>query len=283
MLSDLGANPFLLRGLLAGILAAIACGAIGPYVVSRRIVFLSGAIAHIAVGGIGAAVWLAWVFPVLASRLTPLAGATISALLAAVVLGIAHQRASERVDTLIGALWAVGMSAGIALARLVPGYQTELLGYLFGNIALVSTDALIWTAVLVTLVVGGVAMLHKRLLALCIDPQQASLQGISVLGTEIALLALVALTVVALTQVVGLILVIALLSLPAATAAHHARRIVSMIAICVPLNVLLVTAPRILAYGSPLAPESAIVCAAALVYLASLVLVRLRRRRRVVA
>lgn len=283
MLSDLGANPFLLRGLLAGILAAIACGAIGPYVVSRRIVFLSGAIAHIAVGGIGAAVWLAWVFPVLASRLTPLAGATISALLAAVVLGIAHQRASERVDTLIGALWAVGMSAGIALARLVPGYQTELLGYLFGNIALVSTDALIWTAVLVTLVVGGVAMLHKRLLALCIDPQQASLQGISLLGTEIALLALVALTVVALTQVVGLILVIALLSLPAATAAHHARRIVSMIAICVPLNVLLVTAPRILAYGSPLAPESAIVCAAALVYLASLVLVRLRRRRRVVA
>jgi zinc transport system permease protein len=281
MWSDLISNPFLLRGLAAGALAAIACGAIGPYVVSRRIVFLAGAIAHIAVGGVGAAVWLAWALPSVAGFVTPLVGATVAAVAAAVFLAIASQRARERVDTLIGALWAVGMSAGIALARLVPGYQPELLGYLFGNVSMVSREAVWFTVVLVVLVIAGLLILHKRLLAMCIDQQQAELQGISVLGTEIALLVLVALTVVALTQVVGLILVIALLSLPAATAAHHAHRLTAMIAIAVPLCLVLVTLPRFLAYGSRLAPESAIVCAAAVVYLGSLAWRKARSRRKV--
>lgn len=275
--AEIAANPFLRNGLLAGLLAAIACGTVGPYVVSRRIVFLAGAIAHIAVGGVGAAVWVGWVFPALAGRLAPLIGATIAAVLAAVVLGIAHLRAKERMDTLVGALWAVGMSAGIALARLVPGYQTELLGYLFGNIALVSAAALWWCAVLVIVVIALVALTHKRLLTLCIDPQQAQLQGISVLGTEILLLVLVALTVVVLTQVVGLILVIALLSLPAATAGHHVQRLASMIAVAIPLCAVLTTVPRLLAYGSAMAPEPAIVSAAALAYLLSLGVRKLRR------
>lgn len=274
-------NPFLVNGLLAGVLAAIACGVVGPYVVTRRIVFLSGAIAHVAIGGIGAAVWAGWAFPALGGSLGPLVGATLAALLAAVLLGVAHRHARDRVDTLIGALWAVGMSVGVALARLVPGYQTELMGYLFGNIALVSDRALVVSAGLVAVVVAGIALLHRRLVALCVDPQEAELRGVPVLGTEIALLALVALTVVVLTQVVGLILVIALVSLPAATAAHHVLRIPAMIAVTVPLCLALTILPRLAVYGTALAPEPAIVSAAALVYLASLAARRLRQRRAV--
>ena len=136
-LRDIPDNPFLLTGLIAGLLASIACGTIGPYVVVRRVVFLAGAIAHMAVGGVGAAIYLRAAHAEAFGWLRPIHGAMIAALVAALIIGVVHERAAERVDTLIGALWAIGMSIGILLMKFTPGYQTELMSYLFGNIVYV--------------------------------------------------------------------------------------------------------------------------------------------------
>ncbi len=277
---DMGDNPFLVTGLLAGLLASLACGVIGPYVVTRRIVFLAGAIAHIAVGGVGAAIFLADRFPATFGGLRPLYGATAAAVAAAVLLGVVHHRATERIDTLIGALWAAGMAVGILLIKFTPGYHTELMSYLFGNIVYVSWED-VWRMVVLDAIIVAVTLLfHKRLLAICLDEQQAELQGIGVLSTNIVLLVLVALTVIALTQVVGLILVIALLSLPAATASHLVSRLAPMIWVATALAMLLTTVPRIAVYGTRISPEPAIVLAAGAVYLAAVLWRRGRDRGR---
>lgn len=273
---DLSINPLLGYGLIAGALASLSCGAIGPHVLTRRLVFLAGAIAHVVLGGLGAVVFLRHHFPSAMGWLRPLHGAVASALVASVVIGLVHARGRERLDTLIGALWAVGMTAGIVLIKYTDGYQTELLSFLLGNISAVSPNDLIFTAILVGIILVSLALLHKQLLAVAVDEEYAALQGVNVTAVNIALLALVSLAVVTLLQVVGLILVIALLTLPAATAAHHTTRIETMMLVSTLLCLGLTTLPRAAAYGSALPPEAAIVFAAAGTYLVSALFARRR-------
>ncbi|RMF91043.1 MAG: metal ABC transporter permease [Planctomycetota bacterium] len=275
---DMTVNPFLLTGLLAGILAAVACGCVGPYVVTRRITFLSGAIAHIAVGGVGAALFLAHRFPQWFAWCDPLYGATVAALAAAVLIAWLRHRVHEGTDTLIGAMWAVGMACGILLSKFTPGYQGELIGYLFGSLSFVHWRQIIWIGCLDLIVLITVFSCHKRLMAVCLDPEQAELQGISVLGTNTLLLCLVALTVICLTQVVGLILVIALLTLPAATAGHYVQSMKRLMLFSTILSLGLTTLPRIAVYGTAVSPEAAIVLSAAGVYVAGVLWSRFRTR-----
>ena len=275
---DMAINPFLVTGLIAGLLASVACGIIGPYVVTRRIVFLCGAIAHMAVGGIGAAIFLQHYFPDAFGWCHPMVGAVIAALLSALLIGVIYERVSERMDTLIGAMWAIGMSIGILLLKYTPGYHVELMSFLFGSLVMVS-----WTQVAVT---GGLTvvllmahfLLHKRMLALCLDEEQARLQGVSVLRMNVVMLLLVALAVICLIQVVGLILVLALLTLPAATASHYVHRLGPLMLVSMILCAIVTTAPRVALYETRVSPESAIVLTAGAVYLVS-VLVRPRTRR----
>ncbi|MBI2570361.1 MAG: metal ABC transporter permease [Candidatus Schekmanbacteria bacterium] len=277
---DMSSNPFLLTGLLAGLLASVACGIVGPYVVTRRIVFLAAAIAHMAVGGVGAAIFAATMFPGTFGWLAPIHGAAISSVAGAVLLSIVHHRVREQLDTLIGALWAIGMAIGIVLIKFTPGYHTELMSYLFGNIVFVSPGD-VWLMAGIDLVIVVVALLyHKRFLALCLDAEQAQLQGIGLLSTNMVLLVLVALTVICLTQVVGLILVIALLSLPAATASRFVPRLAGIIWVSIALNAFLTVIPRAAVYGLPVSPEPAIVIAAAAVYVLATVARFLRPRGR---
>ncbi len=266
---DMDQNPFLAAGLLTGLLASLACGLIGPYVVTRRIVFLSGSVAHIALGGIGGAIFLANTYPDTLGWLNPLHGAVVVALGAAVLIAVVHDRVAERMDTLIGALWAIGMAAGVLLIKLTPGYHTELMSYLFGNIVYFNWQQLGMMAVVDALIVVTVLICHKRLMAICFDPQHTQLQGVSVLGTNAVLLSLVALTVICLIQMVGLILVIALLTLPAATAAHYVTRMAPMMWVSIGLCATITTIPRVAVYGTPISPEAAIVLAAGGFYLLS--------------
>lgn len=275
---DMTESTLLQSGLIAGLLTSVACGLTGPYVVARRIAFLSGAIAHTTVCGVGAAIFFRHLSPDALGWLTPLQGAVVAAIVSAVIIGVVYEKVQERMDTLIGAMWAVGMALGLMFARYTPGYNTELMSYLFGNIAVVSQSDLYWLGAMVAVIVVTVALTHKRLLALCLDEEFAALQGTSVLGSHLLLLILVALTVVTLTQVVGLILVIALLTLPAATAAHHVLRLGPLMIFSTILCMLLTTLPRAAVYGTRLAPEQAIVIAAAGVYLISVIFVRVKRR-----
>jgi zinc transport system permease protein len=274
---DLGSNPFLLTGLFAGLLASIACGIVGPFVITRRIVFLAGAIAHIAIGGVGAAIFLAYRFPESLGWLEPIHGAAVISVVAAIVLAVLYQQVHERIDTIVGALWATGMAIGLLLIKFTPGYQTELMSYLFGNIAFVDWGSLRLMIVLDLVIVATVIVWYKRFLAICLDAEQAELQGISLLATHIVLLVLVALTVIVLTQVVGLILVIALLSLPAATVAQSATRLTTLIWWSIALSAALTTVPRIAVYGTRVSPEAAIVLAAGAAYLVAVINEKLRR------
>jgi zinc transport system permease protein len=260
--------------LAAGLLASVSCGIVGPYVVTRRLVFLAGAIAHIAIGGVGAAVFLATTWPASFGGLQPIHGGLAAALVAAPVLAVLQRRVKERLDTVVGALWAVGMSIGILLIKVTPGYHTELMSYLFGNISFVTRRDLVFLALLSVTVVVTAFVFHRRFLALCLDAEQAELRGIPVLATDVVLFLLVAVTVIVLTQIVGLILVIALLSLPAAIGTRLTTRLGASMAATFVISCLVTTFPRIAVYGTPVSPEAAIVLATAGLYL----LVAIRRR-----
>lgn len=210
--SALGEQPFLQTALLAGLLASVGCGVIGTFVVVKRIAFLAGGIAHSVLGGMGAALYFGW---------DPLLGALGAAILSALIIGAVRLAWGAQEDTLIGAIWAIGMAVGILFIAKTPGYSTDLMSYLFGNILLVAPGDLWLMAVLDLALVATVGLFYRQFLAISFDEEQARLRGVPVGLVYLTLLCLVAVTVVLLIQVVGLILVIALLTLPAAIAGHY--------------------------------------------------------------
>ncbi|MCP4697309.1 MAG: metal ABC transporter permease [Gammaproteobacteria bacterium] len=207
-------HDFLQYALLAGILASIGCGIMGTYVLVKRISFLAGGIAHTVLAGMGAAYYFG---------AAPMGGALVSALLAAWLIGWVSLRRLAHADTLISALWAMGMAAGILFISKSPGYNTDLMSYLFGNILMVMQRDLYFMAALDAIIALTTALFYKQFLAVCLDEEFARLRGVYVDFFYLLLLSLVALTVVLLIRVAGLILVIALLTLPAAIAAQYAR------------------------------------------------------------
>ncbi len=220
------AHHFLRMALLAGCTASIASGVVGSYVVVKRIVFISGSIAHSVLGGMGLFLFLkrtyGWDF------LEPIYGAILAAILSAFLIGWIHLYYRQREDTVIAALWASGMSLGVIFISLTPGYNVELLNFLFGNILWVSHVDIYTLLGLDVLVLALTFIFHRRFLAICFDEKQSALQGIRVKPLYFLLLSLVALTVVLLIKVVGAILVIAFLSLPAAIANTFTQRLSKM-------------------------------------------------------
>lgn len=226
---------FLRNALIAGLLAAVACGVIGSFVVARRITYVAGGIAHSVLGGMGVAGYLIAVHRW--DNITPLYGAIVAALLAALIIGWVTLRARQREDTVIGAVWAVGMAIGILFISQTPGYNQELMSYLFGNILMVSNTDLGILVALDLLIVALTFLFYRRFLAICFDPEFARTRGLYVHWYYMLLLCLTALTVVLLVTVVGVVLVIALLTLPAAVAGCFSRTLRQMmfgaIACCV--------------------------------------------------
>lgn len=254
---------FMQNAIIIGLLASVACGVMGSYVVVRRIVFISGGISHTVLGGMGIAYYYGY---------NPLHGAVISALIAALVIGFVSLRYHQYEDTLIGALWAVGMAVGILFIYKTPGYNVDLMSYLFGNILMVEKESVRLLAYLDGLIILSVLLFYKRFLAVCFDEEYSKLQGVGVVSTYLLLLCLIALTVVILIQVVGIILVIALLTLPAATARYYARSLVQMMIIASILGALFTTSGLIVSYEPNLPAGATIVVIAGLAYLLATVL-----------
>jgi len=200
---------FMRNALAAGILVSIACGIIGTYVVVNRIVFISGGIAHAAYGGIGLGYYLG---------LNPVWGALAFSQIAALGMGAVQRRTRERADTIIGVMWAVGMAIGIILIDLTPGYKADLMSYLFGSILAVPRGDLWLMLGLDVALVLVVGFLYKELVAISFDEMYAEIAGVPVAAIQQALICLTGLTAVMTMRVVGLILVIALLTIPAAVA-----------------------------------------------------------------
>jgi len=224
-------EPFLFMALLGAFGASIAGGVVGSYVVVKRIVFLSGSIAHSVIGGLGAALYIKRVYNV--SWLEPIHGALIAAFLSAWIIGSVRLYYRQREDTVIAALWAFGMSVGVIMISLTPGYTNEITNYLFGNILWASHADLYMLFGLDAVVLGVTAIYHRRFLAICFDENQAALQAQNVQLLYFLLLSLIALTVVLMIQVVGAILIIAFLSLPAAIANTFTHRLSKMMGIAI--------------------------------------------------
>ena len=267
-LSDLvhafAAHRFLQYALLAGLLAAVPCGVVGSWVVIRRISYMAGGIAHSVLAGLGFAHWLRTVHGV--AWITPMGGAVAAALLAALIIGWVGLHLRQREDTIIGAVWSMGMALGVVFITLTPGYATDLMSYLFGNILMVSAGDLWLMAGLATAVLLVAGLFHRQLLAVSFDAEYAELQGIAVGRFTYLLLVLTALTVVVLVSVVGIILVIALLTLPAATANLFARRLGHMMLGAVLLCAALTVGGLALSYGPDLPAGAVTILLAGLVW-----------------
>jgi len=213
---------FMQNAIIAGVLVSIAAGIIGSLIVVNRITFLAGGIAHSAYGGIGIAIYLG---------LPVLLGATIFAILTAVIIAIITLKNRHRIDSIIGIMWAFGMAIGIILIDLTPGYNVDLMSYLFGSIIAVSQDDVYYLLILNSIILISVSFFYKQILAVSYDSEFASLRGISVELFYTLILILAALCVVAAIKVVGLILVIALLTIPTFLAEFFAKKLSSMMII----------------------------------------------------
>ena len=215
-------NEFLRLAFMVGMLASLSFGIIGTYIITRRISYIAGAISHCVFGGIGAGLFLQNKIGL--TWFDPMHGALAAALMAAVIIGLVSLYAHQREDTVIGALWAVGMAAGLLFIDLTPGYH-NLASYLFGDILLISKSDLWLVLILDGVVVALSVYFYNTFLGVCFDQEFTRLRGVQVGPFYILLLCLTALTVVLLVRVVGIVMVIALLTLPAAVAGQFARRL----------------------------------------------------------
>jgi zinc transport system permease protein len=202
--------------------------------------------------------------------LTPLQGAIAAALISAFLIGWIHLKYRQREDTVIAAIWSTGMAIGVIFISLTPGYNVELMNFLFGNILWVSQSDL-WTLLsLDALVIITTLIFHLKFLAVCFDEQQATLQGLSVNGIYFILLSLIAISTVILIHVVGAILVIAMLAIPAAIAGRYVKRLAPMMILAVLIGFLCMSLGLLASFQLNWPPGATIALIAALFYLASL-------------
>ncbi len=248
---------FMQNALFAALFSAVACGVIGSLVVVNRLVFLAGGVAHTAYGGVGLAFFLGT--PVLPTTV----GFTLAGSLAMGALTLTHR---ERSDTVIGVLWASGMALGVILLDLTPGYNVDLMSYLFGSILAVGTDDLYLMAGLNLIILVLVFFFYKDFLALSFDREFASARGAPVAFLHFLLLGLVALTVVMIIRVVGLILVIALVSIPPSLAGRHSSSLRAMMFFAVMWSLAFCLLGLFFSFVFNISSGAAIIAVAAMAY-----------------
>lgn len=265
--SALTQHAFLQHALLGTLLASLACGVIGSFVVVRRISYLAGGIAHAVLGGMGLAFFLGH---------SPINGALIGALVIAVIIAAISdsERLNQHEDTVISAMWAAGMSIGIIFISRTPAYNIDLISYLFGNVLMIADHDLWRIALLDSVILTFTTVCYRQLLVLCYDREFAGLRGVRVRLLNTLLLCMIAITVVILIQIVGLILVIALLTLPAATARLYAPTMLVMMALATLFTAVISSGGLIIAFSYDLPTGATTALLAALLYLLALALRR---------
>ncbi len=260
---------FMRNALAAGLLASVACGIVGVYVVVKKIVSMSGSIAHASFGGIGLGYLL---------KFSPVLGAMLFALLSAITMGLVTRKTKLTEDTATGILWALGMALGVIFIGLTPGYAPDLMSYLFGNILTVPASDIYLMAALDVIIVALVIALYKEFLLLSFDEEFGTVVGMPVDGLYLLLLCMVALTVVVLIRVVGMILVIAMLTFPAALARQFTHDMKKMMLLAVVFGMVFTFGGLWLSYVLNLASGATIILLSGLVLLLSYTATGLRHR-----
>jgi len=249
------AMPFVRNALLAGILSSILFGVLGSVVTVKRIAGLAGAISHAVLGGIGLALFLAarGIMP----GLPPIAGALVFAIIAAALIGFVSLKAKQREDTVINALWAIGMSIGIVFIAKTPGYADPM-SYLFGNILLVSTSDLILLGILDLVVIFLAWRYYPQIEASAFDEEFARTRGVNTDAVFLVILAVTAIAVVLLQTFVGIVMVIAMLTLPAGTSGFFAKNLAGMMVLATIFSLVFSVAGLIVSWSLDL-PSGAVV------------------------
>ncbi|MGD9007608.1 MAG: metal ABC transporter permease [Desulfobacteraceae bacterium] len=245
---------FMRHALMAGVMAGVICGIMGTIVVVHRIVFLSGGIAHAAYGGIGLSFYMGWPL---------LAGTMGFSVVAAMTMAIVTLKARHRADTIIGVIWAVGMALGIVLLDLTPGYHVDLMSYLFGSILAVPVSDLWMMLACQAVVVSIVGYYYQDLLAMAYDEEFAQVRGVPVRFLYTLMVIMLAVCVVMIIQVVGLILVIALLTIGPFIVEKYTKSLAAMMLWSSLLNVVFAAGGLWLSYAFNLTSGAAIILVAA--------------------
>lgn len=269
------AVPFLRYALIAGVLSSAAFGIVGTYITVRRITYLAGAIAHSVLAGIGASLYLREAHGV--AWLSPILGAMVAAVLAGAIIGFVSMYAREREDTVIGAVWAIGMALGLLLISRTPGY-VDPMSYLFGNILILSQRELVLIAVLDVVVIAVGVVGYNQFQAVAFDEEFARVRGLRTSVYYLAMILMTALSIVLLTTIVGLIMVIALFTLPAAVGAMLARRMWQVMVLATVLTMVFTTVGLGLSYRYDLPSGPTIIAFAGFVYLVATGIKSARRR-----
>ena len=246
---------FVQHAIIAGVLVSFAAGLVGSLVVVNRMVFLAGGIAHTAYGGIGLAVFFG---------LPIFAGASLFALGAAALIAYLTLHDRSRIDTIIGLVWAVGMAIGVIFVDLTPGYNVDLMSYLFGSILAVDGTDIVFMGGLLVVILALIMLRYRDILAVSYDREYAALRGINVATVYTAILVLTALTVVVAIKVVGLILVISLLTMPTFIAERLSHSLMGMMFLSGVLATLFTLCGLIASYAWNLTSGAAIILVSAI-------------------
>lgn len=222
-------SPFVQRSLCAVLVASIACGLIGPFVVVKRASAMSGGIAHAALGGVGIAYFLGW---------SPIVGAAIVAIISALIISHQYLTARQSLDTLISVVWSVGMALGVLLISLSPGYPPDLANFLFGSVVYIPQSYLIISAALVGLIFLIIYRYFHFFQAITFDEDFARSRGVSLAVYYTAMMVLTSLAVVILIRVVGIILTIALLTIPAVIAQRWTKGLIQMMFVATAITLI---------------------------------------------
>lgn len=241
---------FLQYAIFASILAAIVSGLVGVIIVEKKQIMMAGGIAHTSYGGVGLGYLLGF---------EPILGAFIFAILAALGIGMINNKVTGIKDVVTAIFWSLGMSLGILFIGLIPGYPPDVTSYLFGNILSVTTFNLILILVITLIVTGAIFMFYNDWKAHLFDPEFTKIMGKKTKFMENMLLILIALTVVVLIRVVGIILVIALLSIPAATASLLTKKLHSRMLLSIAFGLVFMLLGIAISYFTNIASGAVIV------------------------
>ncbi|GAB3549724.1 zinc transport system permease protein [Actinopolyspora lacussalsi] len=244
---------FMQNAVIAAVLASVVLGVVGSLVVVNREVLVGGGIAHASYGGVGLGFLLG---------LDPSVTAMLFGVLAAVIMGVLRRYVRQRNDTLIGMLWAVGMSLGVVFVQLTPGYTANARSFLFGSLLSIPRGDLPLLGAVALVLVGFVVLYYRPLLAHSFDRDFALSRNLPVFPLELVLLAAIALAVVVLIQLVGVVLLIALLTIPAATAGLFTRTLATMMTTTVLVGVVVTLGGLSASYTFDLPSGPAIVLSA---------------------
>jgi zinc transport system permease protein len=258
---------FIQNALIAGLVASVICGIMGTLVVVNRIVFLSGGIAHAAYGGVGLAFYLKWPYLLCTMAFS---------FLASMVMALVGHSAKHRADTIIGVIWAIGMAFGIIMIDITPGYNADLMSYLFGSILSVTRSDIYIMLIIAILMTILARLYYKDLLAMSYDEEFAKTRGVPVVRLYFGLIGMLAVTIVLLIQIVGLILVIALLTIPPFIAEKYVKSLFQMMVVSGLLGAVFTVTGLLISYKYDLTSGASIIMVSGIAFIFSLIIDRVK-------